>query len=1457
MLKTSTYKFDATELTATEDQEKIAEGTKFANDYITVCGTITKRTKDKNNDLTMKSTELAKEEGGYYEFTVTGTADVKLSVSSTGGSNDSVIGIVDKDGKVISNKEGKVRISTSTAQTLTYESLPAGTYKIIVPKNTGETGEKDNNIVDLASVRGARVYSIEITETTGGTRPPRADWSEVAAPVLGTVSIDGSKVTVEYTMVTGYDGADSVTIEMKSSDGEVVATKSASGTATGGKLEFTPASSGDYTFAIKASRKGCDDKKGGHETTVTFTLPLAKAVIGSAYSKGNGSVALEWSAVKEATSYNVEYSSDKENWTAVPAELNTEAVVSGLSVGTRYNFRIVAYRNAESTTSDIAEVTVTEEAQQKWGFITYGNGASSSKDSYKGGANDGSLTVKSASGKLVPASFDGLSFYYTQVPASLNFTLRAKVDVDKWTFSNGQEGFGLMAADKLGGSGWNNSYMAVASKTEFYWDDETKEVTTDSTKTKISHYLGIASQEKMGLNKDNISKIEANDSNTIKNDFKSTMYPLEQRYNDYATFLGNYTNSDDKMKQPIADNKVTDMYLTIQKNNTGYFVTYESADGRYKTTKKYYEPDALEQLDSENVYVGFFAARNATVTFSDITFTTINPEDDAPAEERPIEKVAVNTNIQSATATGSSDYEFLFSANCDGELKIIDSEGNYVAQSVEVKADTLVKPGKVTLKSGKNDFKFYFTPDPDYKPGDYKLMESYATKEIDFSVTYKRYGSEGQALYVAPDASGTGTSEDPMSIYEAVKYAQPGQQIILKAGIYKLSSTLKIARGVNGTANSMIYMIGDPNDNGRPLLDFQGLCAGMIMGGDYWYFKGFDVTNSANGQKGIQVSGSHCVLDKINAYHNGNTGIQISRLNSTDTYAEWPSYNLILNCTSFGNADGGYEDADGFAAKLTVGDGNVFDGCIAHHNADDGWDLFAKVQTGSIGSVTIQNSVAYANGYLEDGTNAGNGNGFKMGGDSMPGAHKLINSVAYNNKAKGIDSNSCPDIKVENCTSFNNESYNVAFYTNTAANTDYEANGVISFRTEYLNVAENIKPKGSQDNAKIYGDTNYYWDETGAKSVNTSGAAVDETWFVSLDTNKVPSRNADGTINMNGLLVLTDAAPEGVGAVINGKASSNVKPIPPTNEGSGSTGSGSSDNDSDSSSGSSDSESSGSSSDTTDVLKPEEIPGATVTQIEGTDFAEIAQISDGAAKVVSSIDTNGQVKESVKVDKTSSEVANTVISKINSTGDKNITSYASEETSVSKAVFDKLKETGKTLTLGIVDKDGKVNSIVTIDGSKLKGQSVDFNLKITVNAKDNSIEKVAEKAGINESKYSIINFEYSGTLPGTLMTAVKVSDKFADGTKLALYYFNKNKGTLENQYQLSTVSDGFAEFAIDHCSEYVLVDASAAQGTLTTGVLGSPKTADVTSVIIWLMVMIVAFAALFMGFKYSRRERNM
>jgi hypothetical protein len=1122
---TSDYTFDAsaeTAITTAEKKADIAAGKYGTEGYFTLSGKVTR-----GNSSTF-SAELAKgaddKEEGALTFTVTGTADVVVTATSTGSTNTSDLALVDASGNKIDGI--KAVTGTKPETEIKYTNLVAGTYSIIAPK------DGENN-------RGVRILKTVVTQTSGGERPARADWSRVVAPVLGDVTSKDGKITVPFTMVIGYDGADKVVVTMTDEAGKEVASESYAKDTTGASVTFTPSASGKYTFSIKAVRDGGADKTGAETKTADFVLPLATSAIGSIYNKGNGSVAVEWSAVKEATSYVVEYSNDGKNWASLDAADKTEATIKGLTVGSEYSVRVVAKRGEDSTTSKEATIKVTKEAQQKWGQITYGNGASSSKDSFTGSANEGKVTIKSASGKLVPASFDGVSFYYTEVPASQNFTLRAKVTVDSWTLSNGQEGFGLMAADKLGGSGWNNSYMAVASKTEYYWNEEAKEVTTDSSATKVSQKIGLASQEKTGVTKDNIAAIEANDTATVQANFKSTSYPLEQRYPEAKNIIGNSTNT------PADAGDITEMYLTIQKNNTGYFVTYESVDGSYSTTKKYYDTEALERIDSDYVYAGFFASRNATATFSDITFTTIDPKEDAPAEERPIEKVAVNTYVQSATATGSADYEFLFSANCDGTLSIEDANGEVIVSDVEVKADTLVKPASVTLNKGKNAYKINFTPAEGYKPnGEYSAMESYETVVIDHTVTYKTFGEAGQSIWVAPDAKGSGSKEDPMSIYDAVKYVMPSQQIVLTEGTYKLESPLKIARGINGTADQMIYMVADPDAKTRPVIDFQGLCTGMTIGGDYWYFKGFDVTGSADGQKGLQVSGSHNTLDQIETYHNGNTGLQISRLNVTDTYAEWPSYNLILNCTSYGNADKGYEDADGFAAKLTVGDGNVFDGCIAHHNADDGWDLFAKVQTGSIGSVTIKNSIAYANGYLEDGTNAGNGNGFKMGGDSMPGSHVLENSIAFANKAKGIDSNSCPDIKVKNCTSINNQGANVAFYTNSAKNTDFEATGVISFRTAKEDVAENIKPVGSQDLTKIYKATNFYWDTASKTSFNTPAAGeavttVSADWFASLDYSSILDgnksvagivRNADGTIALGNIFKLTDKAPAGVGA---------------------------------------------------------------------------------------------------------------------------------------------------------------------------------------------------------------------------------------------------------------------------------------------------------------------------------------
>jgi glucan-binding YG repeat protein len=165
----------------------------------------------------------------------------------------------------------------------------------------------------------------------------------------------------------------------------------------------------------------------------------------------------------------------------------------------------------------------------------------------------------------------------------------------------------------------------------------------------------------------------------------------------------------------------------------------------------------------------------------------------------------------------------------------------------------------------------------------------------------------------------------------------------------------------------------------------------------------------------------------------------------------------------------------------------------------------------------------------------------------------LINSVAFCNKAKGIDSNSCPDIQVTNSTSYNNGSYNVAFYTNDASNTAFLANGVISYRNDG-GTDDQIKLKGSQDEANVYNESNYYM--ISGSSTNTESVTVDDSWFVSVDADAAIgssmtssskdlicgiTRNEDGSINMNGFLVLAESSGKNAGATVEGQNSEKIE----------------------------------------------------------------------------------------------------------------------------------------------------------------------------------------------------------------------------------------------------------------------------------------------------------------------------
>ena len=1065
------------------------------------------------------------------------------------------VSIYDETGKLIDSKAQDVKELTKlkAGASVTPAIYICGVNATL--KNIKYTeGSGDNATVKFDS-----------TKLTGSFTSYADNWEVADTPIITSAVQKEGKIVVTVDGEIGVTGASKIDVVMKDSDGKTVDTQTASSKGMTREVEFEPTASGNYTFEATASRTGEESvKKSGIYAYNGYILPIAAPELRTR-TGANSNIVVSWNAVNEATSYKVEYKlKGAAEYTTLTETTGLTAETPALTVGSTYVFKVTAMRKSDgaSTSSKEVEYKVAENEELDWLTTRYGSSTNKDNNGSEGSiySNDLRVYSKNGKGKLVPNSSDGLTFYYTALDSKLNFTLTAKIKVNDWTYSNGQEGFGLMATDAVGKDGdsstfMNNSYMTMVSKVEYYYNQETQSVSDAGDK--ITMKLGVGALERIG------NTLDDNENVTLNDNFTTTTRTLDTSCAKLGAGTYNIVGNATKEVTGTQENAQTEFTLTLKKDNTGYRCIYTDAAGNVtKETFYDFDNENLTKIDPEHIYVGFFAARNADISVTDASLTYLKPEDDAPAETPETTYVTPVQSVTSPSATGNANYNLTFTSNSDGVVTIKDPNGNVIVDKQAVTANAYLTAPQTILESGNNKFEITYKPNDDYKPGKFKELSSYDEVTFEYTVNHKTYGKSGQSIWVSPDGSSkaSGSKNDPMDIYTAVKYVQPGQTIVLMGGTYNLESTVKVARGIDGTIDQLITMVADPDAESRPVFDFGGKCAGMVLAGNYWYFQGFDVTNSQDGQKGIQVSGNNNVLDQVNTYKNGNTGIQISRLLGTDLFENWPANNTILNCTSHNNSDSGYEDADGFAAKLTVAEGNEFIGCIASNNADDGWDLFAKIETGSIGKVTIKNCLAYNNGFLEDGTDAGNGNGFKLGGDSLSGKHELNNSIAFGNKAKGIDSNSCPDIQVYNCTAFNNGcgsektqvNSNVAFYTNTAKNTDFIGNGIISFKygmsDKAMAVGETFKPVGSQDTSKYLNNTNYYWygvssAEAAIKTFdNGTEVAADETvttaqldWFESIDianANSIITRKANGSINMNGLLVLTDKAPANAGARI-------------------------------------------------------------------------------------------------------------------------------------------------------------------------------------------------------------------------------------------------------------------------------------------------------------------------------------
>ena len=368
--------------------------------------------------------------------------------------------------------------------------------------------------------------------------------------------------------------------------------------------------------------------------------------------------------------------------------------------------------------------------------------------------------------------------------------------------------------------------------------------------------------------------------------------------------------------------------------------------------------------------------------------------------------------------------------------------------------------------------------------------------------------------YASPTGTGTGTISSPTSFATAIaKALVAGDSLFLRDGMYSFSSLQQISK--SGSSAKFLFIGAYKSE--IPILDFRtepynSSNQGVKLSGNYVHFK--DIIIQGAGDNGLQVTGSNNKIEHCTARWNCDSGFQMKT----------GSDNLILNCDSYENFD--YEtsgsiggNADGFADKQYTNTGtNTYKGCRSWSNSDDGWDSYEKIGNTVYDSCWCYNlgpasfdmtshirytiDKTYIDGFANHIIpNAGNGNGFKMGGNYTANNATAHHCIAVANKVKGFDQNNNNGIMtVYNCTSYNNG--NNYGYSNS------------TYGTLIIKNCTSLSSKGSNSFAcKSVTQAYNSWN---------SGFSCASSDFISLDyTQMLNPRQADGSLPEITLLHLT------------------------------------------------------------------------------------------------------------------------------------------------------------------------------------------------------------------------------------------------------------------------------------------------------------------------------------------------
>ena len=704
------------------------------------------------------------------------------------------------------------------------------------------------------------------------------------------------------------------------------------------------------------------------------------------------------------------------------------------------------------------------------------------------GTVDGRINVRSWNGSgKVTNDHDGMSYYYTTAEADKNFFLSAEITVNKYlehdnddTKRNGQEAFGIMLRDVIpldDGSGSMTTDANAAAKDE----DGTPKPLEGNT-VFASNMIIIGGYSGTGWPNDPSSA--SYEKNTQINRINMLARTGVEAPDGGGTRVGPYALSSSFPKE---GNKYI---ITVRRVNGGIYAQCTDEQTGEVTDNCFYDDTFLAQQDKDNIYVGFFTARWADIDVENVTFYESERAYDMTVSSSESLSGTPALTIDSGRYSDDEDYTVrMHSEDSSGRVSVR-LNNSLIAEDLPIDGQGIEIPARLE-PNAENKLTVLFTP------SDTLSLTSYEPLIARQSIICRDFDKTAKTVYVSPEGTflGDGTSEKPYDIDTAVGLIAPGQTIVLKEGVYKRTAPIEIELGNDGTPEA--YKTIKSEDGKSAVLDFGGESQGVIHTGNYWRISGIDFRHSGDNLKCYHLGGSHNIIENCVFHDNGDLGLQISRTYGTEDRSLWPSYNLISNCEAYNNCDPSKINADGFGAKLTVGEGNVFKGCKSHHNVDDGWDLYTKVNSGAIGAVRLENCVAYKNGIKlnEDGTEAeyggGGNNGFKLGGENVGVKHMLVNCEAYGNLHNGITTNSNPMLNLENVKSHDNGAANIRLYSDKPEEYSYDLKGVVSYNggeDDIIGSVNEDKDYANNSTVPALSDINYFF--TDGSSKNASGAAL-------------------------------------------------------------------------------------------------------------------------------------------------------------------------------------------------------------------------------------------------------------------------------------------------------------------------------------------------------------------------------